>query len=214
MTTHPQNIHSKSLGNNRPPMTHIPPEKPSTHITVAEIRADKINANIIAYKSNDTIIEPPEGFIMTVPFEQCAGRDKGVTHYFVYSPLGGTSFCRYCGACSCHSKDGHELPEVPEESLTDNNSLPKIDTPRMEPELPNPAHLAGEVEKLQKNFITLAGQTLELVRLMEVMNDRLAAAEEREKHLLQLQQQDRESIRELRNLYRNKTMGKYPILPY
>ena len=152
---------------------------------------------------------------MTVPFEQCAGRDAGMTHYFVYSPLGGTSFCRYCGACSCHSEDGHELPEVPEENLSDNNSLPKIDTPRMAPELPNPVHLAGEVEKLQKNFITLAGQVLELVKLMEVMNDRLAAAEEREKHLLQLQQQDRESIRELRNLYRsnyyrNQGMRRYP----
>ena len=182
MTTHPQNIHSKALGNNTPTMTHIPPEKPSTRITLAEIRSDRIRANIIAYKSNDTIIEPPEGFIMTVPFGQYNMGDDGHTHDFAYSPLGGTSFCRYCGACSCHSEDGHELPEVPEENLSDNNSLPKINTPRMEPELPNPVHLAGEVEKLQKNFITLSEQVLQMVKIVEVMNDRLAAAEEREKH--------------------------------
>ena len=194
-------------------MTHIPPEKPYIHHTGAEIRADKIHANVITYKSYDntmSIIEPPEGFIMTNPFEQCNMRAQGHPHHFVYSPLGGTSFCKYCGQCSCHSKDGHELPEVPEENLTDNNSLPKIDTPRMEPELPNPAHLAGEVEKLQNNFLTLSEQVLQLIKLMEKFNDRLAAAEEREQHLKELQLQDRESIRELRNLYRNQNIRKSP----
>ena len=195
-------------------MTHMPPEKPSTRITLAEIRADTIKANIVAYNSHDGVIEPPEGFIMTVPFEQCMERDEGMPHCFTYSPLLAASVCKYCYKCSCHPKDRH-FSDPMEENLTDNNSLPKIDTPKMPPEPPNPAQLAGEVEKLQKNFITLAGQVLELVRLMEVLNDRLAAAEEREKYLLQLQQQDRESIRELRELYRrrnyrNQGTRRYP----